>query len=64
MAKVRLLTMSEFCLRMVCRPQDVFLWMSEGMPHHKDNKFDLKECQEWHRIGYWMQRKNGGIKNV
>lgn len=40
-----------------CTPKDIAIWVGEGMPIH-DGKFDLEECQHWHRIG-WYEQRNG-----
>ena len=58
-----LLTMGQFCAAMVCKPAEVHRWIEEGMPHH-DYKFCLRECQNWHLIGFWMQRAGGDKHKV
>ena len=52
--KPKLIDGMEFRKEMRCSQQEVEKWIAEGMPVHGE-KYDLEECQRWHREGWFEQ---------
>lgn len=56
MASTTHLSTAEFKMAMNASDAELRQWRSEGMPRNADGTYNLKECQNWHLIGYWEQR--------
>jgi hypothetical protein len=51
-----ILSMSQLSAEWACPTQTIYKCIEDGMPYKKTSteyEFNLQECEEWYRIGYF-----------